>query len=131
MKQTGLSTLIKKLDAVFSKYIRLRNADGNGFVTCFTCGAVHHWTKAQCGHHMKRQYMNTRFDEMNCQVQDFKCNYLEQGADVQFRENLIKKYGQVEYDKLLIRKSQTKKWSRFELEYLIKEYQEKVKQYGY
>ena len=126
MKPQTIPQLIKRLDAVFSKYIRLRVADENGIVRCFTCGTPHHWTKAECGHYCKRQYMNTRFDEMNCQVQDFKCNYLEQGADVKFKEALIKKYGEQEYNKLIARKYQTKKWSHFELQYLIEDYKKKV-----
>ena len=32
--------LIKKLDAVFSKYIRLRDADQEGYCRCATCGVA-------------------------------------------------------------------------------------------
>ena len=52
--------LIKKLDAIFSIYIRRRYAI-NDIAECFTCGKKMHWKDAQCGHHCKRQYMSTRF----------------------------------------------------------------------
>lgn len=131
MKNGNLSTLIKKLDAIFSKYIRLRDADQNGICRCITCGTPKHWKELDNGHFIKRQNMSLRFNEINCNAQCRKCNWLEQGADDKYKEAIIKKYGQKQYDLLLYHKSQTKKWSRFELEYLIKEYQEKVKQYGY
>lgn len=118
--------LIKRLDAVFSKYIRLRDADDNGICRCITCGTPHNWKNIQNGHHFKRQYMSVRFHEMNCNSQCVKCNWLGQGEDVKYREALIKKYGQGEYDKLLWTKHQPKKWSRGELEILIEHYKKQV-----
>jgi hypothetical protein len=128
MKETSIPQLIKRLDAIFSTYIRLKNADENGICTCFTCGAKHHWKSIDNGHHCKRQYMSTRFNVMNCQPQCRKCNWLEQGADDKFKTNLIKKYGQNEYDKLIYLKFQTKKWTRFELEQMISAYRKEVKE---
>jgi hypothetical protein len=42
------SQLVKKYDAVFSQYIRLRDADKNGICSCITCGAKVHWKNIQC-----------------------------------------------------------------------------------
>ena len=39
------SKIVKKLDAIFSQYIRLKDADHNGDVKCFTCGKVSHYKK--------------------------------------------------------------------------------------
>ena len=127
MTEQSLKTLIKRLDAVFSKFIRLRDSDSKGICKCITCNTPHHWTKLDNGHYIKRQYMSTRFNEFNCNSQCRKCNWLEQGANELYREALIKKYGQEIHDQLLIQKYSTKKWSRFELELLIKEYSERVK----
>ena len=121
-----LKTLIRKLDAVFSKFIRLRDSK-NGICTCITCGAKHHWTECDNGHYIKRQYMSTRFNEFNCHAQCRKCNWLEQGANEIYRERIIEKFGQEIHDQLLIQKYSVKKWSRFELEYLIKDYSARVK----
>ena len=58
--------IVKKLDAIFSQYIRLKDADHNGNVTCFTCGKVEHYKKGmQCGHFQSRKHLATRFDEEN------------------------------------------------------------------
>ena len=40
-----VSKLKKKLDAIFSKYIRLKDADKNGYVKCYTCGVKKYWEK--------------------------------------------------------------------------------------
>ena len=46
----------KKLDTIFSQYIRLKDADHNGDVTCFTCGKVSHYKSGmQCGHFQSRK----------------------------------------------------------------------------
>ena len=68
-KKLTRSKLVKKLDAVFSQYIRLKDADEFGNATCFTCGKVDHWKKLQNGHFQSRKHYATRWDEMNCQVQ--------------------------------------------------------------
>jgi len=119
--------LIKKLDSIFSKFIRLRDASNDGICRCITCGTLHRWEQMDAGHYVKRQYMATRFNEFNCHAQCRKCNWLEQGADAKYREFIIRKFGQGIHDQLLILRHTTKKWSRFELEFLIKDYTEKVK----
>lgn len=119
--------LIKKLDKVFSIYIRQRNMDENGIVRCITCGRVKHWKEVDCGHYRKRQYMNTRFDEMNCQEQCKRCNAFEQGADVNFRYALVRKYGEEDVLLLEYRSKLSKKWTRFELELLIEKYKNLIK----
>ena len=40
---TTIIKLKKKLDVLFSQYIRRRNADHLGRVKCFTCGVEKHW----------------------------------------------------------------------------------------
>jgi hypothetical protein len=122
-----MNPLIKKLDTVFSQFIRLRDSNSEGICRCITCGSLHHFKQIDCGHYIKRQYMSTRFNEFNCHAQCRKCNWLEQGADAKYREAIIKKFGQEVHDLLIIQKYSTKKWTKFELEYLIKDYTDRVK----
>ena len=44
------SWYVKKLDKVFSEYIRQKYADSFGMVSCFTCDARKHWKDMQNGH---------------------------------------------------------------------------------
>lgn len=70
--------LIKKLDTLFSRFIRQRYAV-NGEVQCVTCGKKDHWKNVDCGHFIPRGRMGTRFDERNCHVQCKDCNQFKDG----------------------------------------------------
>jgi hypothetical protein len=49
--------LEKELDRVFSEYVRLRDADDNGWVRCITCGNAYPWkgtSNLHNGHYISR-----------------------------------------------------------------------------
>ena len=65
-----ISKLKKELDKWFSLFIRLRDADSNGLVFCFTCGCSKYYKRGmQNGHFQSRKHLATRWDEENCQPQ--------------------------------------------------------------
>jgi hypothetical protein len=119
---------LKKLDKVFSEYIRLRDSDENGICTCITCGVMHHWKNMDNGHFIKRQHMLLRFSEINCNAQCRKCNWLGQGEDYKYTIALQKKYGDGIVEKLLIMKKIPMKFTQFEIDELEKYYKNKLKQ---
>tara|TARA_R110000822_G_scaffold37245_3_gene104426 strand:- start:895 stop:1290 length:396 start_codon:yes stop_codon:yes gene_type:complete len=87
-KKPKRSTLVKKADAIFSQFIRQRNADHNGMTECFTCGKQDHWKSLQCGHFMSRKHYSTRWNEDNCQVQCAGCNVFRYGEQYTFGKHL-------------------------------------------
>jgi len=119
---------LAKLDKVFSQYIRLRDSDKNGICKCITCGGYHHWKQLDNGHFVKRQHLSLRFNEINCNAQCRKCNWLGQGEDVKYQAALQKKYGDDIIDKLLAAKNQAAKFSQFEIDALTKHYSGLVKE---
>lgn len=88
-KSQSLSSLKKKLDKVFSKYIRQKYADKNGMVKCYTCSTVKHWKEIQNGHWIPRNNLATRFSEDNCRPQCVACNLFQKGMPDVFAVNLI------------------------------------------
>jgi len=82
------STLIKKLDKVFSQYIRLKDADHAGYVSCFTCGVSKHWKEVDAGHFQSRGKYATRWNEENVRNQCKRCNGFRGGEQYQFALNL-------------------------------------------
>jgi hypothetical protein len=86
MKKPKRKTLVKNLDDIFSKYIRLKNADKNGFCTCVTCGKKGYWTKdnIHCGHFISRKHYATRWDERNVSAQCHYCNTHKYGEQYKF-----------------------------------------------
>jgi len=83
-----ISKLKKKLDAVFSKYVRLKDADENGFNYCFTCHKFDHYKNLQNGHFISRKYLSTRFDLENCRPQCPSCNIFRYGEQYLFGQKL-------------------------------------------
>lgn len=113
-----------KLDIVFSIYIRLRDADKNGYVKCYCCGKILHWKESQNMHFIPRQHMSTRFSEVNCHAGCVKCNYYNNGNIEAYALHLKKDFGSDIVERLTIQKAQTSHISTFEYEVLIKLYKE-------
>lgn len=118
---------IKKLDRVFSEFIRLRDTMPNGMFRCISCGKIKPYSQADCGHYHSRTHMSTRFDEENANAECRACNRFCADHLVGYRKNLIAKIGEHRLDVLEWRAHQMKKWSDFELKELIKHYQAKIK----
>jgi hypothetical protein len=119
----GIKTLKTKLDNIFSLYIRLREATDEGLVQCFTCGNVNNYKVGmQNGHFMSRQFMATRYDEQNCQVQCVGCNMFKSGEQFKFSLALDYKYGKGTAEELLHKSRQINKMSS-------KDFEEKISYY--
>lgn len=125
VKVTKRTDYIKKLDKVFSEYIRLRDSNGR-FFKCISCGNLKPYGQADCGHYYSRRHMATRFDEDNCHAECRSCNRFKADHLIGYRENLIAKIGQKRFDLLWLKSSQMKHWSDFELKALIDVYKNKV-----
>lgn len=120
--------LTAKLDRVFSKYIRLRDTDENGYFTCPTCGKVKPFEKADCSHYWSRSHMSTRWDEENTLVECSFCNRFDSSHLDGLGKYLKKKLGEQKFELLNWRHNQPAKFSEFELGQMIIEYEKKVAQ---
>lgn len=116
-----------KLDRVFSLYVRLRDSN-NGYFRCISCGRILPYEQADAGHYVNRQHMSLRYDEKNVNAQCRHCNRFLEGNMQDYRQGLIKKYGEKTVVFLEYEKHQTRHYSPFELEALIKYYQSKVEE---
>lgn len=120
-KKPTRKSLIAKLDAVFSTYIRRRYAV-NEIAECYTCGKKEHWKKQHAGHFASRRHYSTRWNEYNVQVQCPGCNIWQQGMQFQFGKNLCLQYGDNFADDLMIESKQIRKFTDVELQELIEHY---------
>ncbi len=125
---TSRSKIVKELDKAFSRFIRLSAANLDGFVECYTCGRSYHWKKIQCGHFMSRARYATRWNEDNCRPQCYGCNVMQQGRQYDFglnldreREGLAEEMHQLSLT--------TVKFATWELEYMLQDYKNKLKEY--
>lgn len=113
----------KKLDEIFSQYIRLKHSDSNGVCRCITCGKPVFWKDIQNGHYMSRVYRSTRFDENNCRPQCMPCNVFLHGNISKFRKSLVE-----ELDGEMVDMIETKAWS-ITMKYTALEYEEMYHRY--
>ncbi len=103
----------KKAWTACSRYCRLRDAiaycnehgiDTASFsriedlpVKCCTCSLVKSWIYFDAGHYISRSsggLSGVYFDERNIHAQSKDCNKWKQGAAQEYREFIIKKYGE-------------------------------------
>jgi hypothetical protein len=120
-KKASRKSIIKKLDTIFSIYIRRRYAI-NDVAECVTCGKRDNWKKLQAGHFMSRKHYATRWDEDNVEVQCMGCNVYRYGEQYLFSKHL----GKTKSDDLLVKSRAIKKFSDFDLLELIDIYEQKV-----
>ena len=124
-KKLTRSKIVKKLDAVFSQYIRLSNADKNGYCTCVTCGKKYHWKQIQAGHFMSRKHYSTRWLEDNVKPQCYGCNVMQQGQQYKFSKYLGNNLAEELYNK----SKEVVKFTTDELQDKITYYSEQVKKF--
>tara|TARA_R110000851_G_scaffold162637_1_gene306514 strand:- start:13910 stop:14302 length:393 start_codon:yes stop_codon:yes gene_type:complete len=122
-KKPSRSKLVKKLDTVFSQYIRLSNADNNGYCTCITCNKIFFWKEIQAGHFMSRKHYSIRWDERNVKPQCVACNVYRYGEQYKYS----KKIGDNESQELYNLSNKIVKFTSKELEDLINLYNDKLK----
>ena len=127
VKAPTTRALINKLDRIFSRYVRLRDADENGTVTCVTCGKLAHWKEVHAGHFVKRQHMAVRFHTANVHPQCCRCNLYMGGCQDEYAAYIVQTYGYDMLTQLLQAKREAKKWTRGELEDMIHANTELVK----
>ena len=113
---------VKIAQQVFNKYIRQRDK-GN---KCISCNKKP--LKENAGHFFNaNNHWNVRFDEYNVHLQCEHCNTFLSGNLINYRDNLIKKIGAEEYDKLVDRAKVTRKFTLEELKEIINIYKNKLK----
>lgn len=119
-KAPSISKLIKTADSAFSRLVRLKGADKDGYNTCYTCGHRAHYKKLHAGHYLSRYYKAARWDFDNVRPQCPMCNLWKKGDTITFRANLLKEIGEERVAAVEAKRSVSLKLSKDYLESLIK-----------
>ena len=122
VRKKGLPTLAslrRKLDQVFSKWIRGRDAPFKGIGPCYTCNRN---AVLEAGHFVPRQHAATRWDERNVHGQCNYCNRWLHGNPYAYGLALQKEYGQATVDELWRSKRVAVKFTRSDINDLIAKY---------
>jgi len=116
------------LDKWHSRYVRLRDADENGDVTCCSCGKSVFWKEADAGHFVPRQNKATRYHEKNVFGQCRSCNRFFNGNPAGYSRFLVQRFGFEILDTLILAGHQVKKWTQFEIDNQRDYYKKQAKQ---
>ncbi len=122
-KKPSRSKLVKKLDIVFSQWVRLSNADNNGNCTCVTCNKSFFWKEIQAGHFISRKHYSTRWDERNVLPQCVGCNVFKYGEQYKYSIFL----GTIVAKELYLKSKEIVKFSNNEIDEMIKDYSDRLK----
>lgn len=127
-RKISRKNLIKRLDTIFSEYIRRKYADKRGIVKCYTCNKKAYWKGEgmQNGHFISRASRILRWSEFNCRPQCYACNCMRYGQNYIFAMNLNKEYGYNIAEELLIESKKTIKQSDQDLIDLTNKYKSLV-----
>jgi hypothetical protein len=123
-KVQSLPALMKKAQAAFNTFIRERDKGK----PCVSCGS---FNTAHASHfYAAGSYTGLRFTEDNCHASCVSCNTYKHGNVHEYRRGIVERIGKQNLDLLDAAsvKARFKKYSRFELEWIIEEYKNRVKQ---
>lgn len=123
-KKITRSKLVKKLDAIFSQYVRLYYSK-KGICTCYTCWEKLPRNKIQNWHFISRGNYKYRRDIDNCKTQCIACNIFKHGNYIEYTTRMIDEYGRDKIDKMKSDK-ELFKISTPEIEELIEYYTKQV-----
>lgn len=73
-KRSTKQKLKDKAWKAFSLWVRMRNAEHNGFTKCVTCGIEKHFSELQAGHFIPGRGNSILFDERGVHPQCYRCN---------------------------------------------------------
>lgn len=118
MKERTRASWKKEADMWFSRFIRQRDKG-----RCYTCPNSNDPKKMQCGHFVPRQYISTRYDEINNHCQCYACNMLYNGQPDIYAINLKRDYGNDIIEKLNALRSRIERYMDYEQ--ISKDYKKK------
>lgn len=82
---------------MFSRFIRARDADDNGYCRCISCNKVRKWNDSiDCGHYIaKGSDSALKYNELNNNAQcSYYCNKMKSGNPIMYRIGLVDKIGE-------------------------------------
>lgn len=124
-KAESVTTLKKKLDAIFSLYIRTKHSK-NGLVECYTCGVQKPISQMQNGHFFSRSNLSTRFLEINCRPQCAGCNVFKHGNYIVYTQKMMQELGAERFNKLEQLSKQAHSIPKQEYEVMLAVYKEEL-----
>jgi hypothetical protein len=123
----SLRTLKNSMWKLFSEYVRRKDADEGGTVSCYTCGKLMFWKESHAGHAIPGRHNAVLFDLDIVKPQCPRDNIFLGGRYEIFTTKLIKENGMDWWEEKLANARKVVKHTRADLEQMISDYQEKLR----
>uniref|UniRef100_A0A6M3IFF5 Putative lambda recombination protein n=1 Tax=viral metagenome TaxID=1070528 RepID=A0A6M3IFF5_9ZZZZ len=127
-KKSPKAKLKKKTWDMFSKYIRMKHANENGYVKCITCGVIKHWREMQASHYIDGRHNAVLFEEDLVHPSCYACNCILHGNKSEYAAFMYKTYGEERVDELRRLSNYSIKYSISDLELLYEKFSKKVEE---
>jgi hypothetical protein len=122
--------LHKRLWKIVSEYSRGKDATGE-YASCVTCGYHTHWKELQAGHFIRASKEYTKYFPNNIHAQCPTCNGQLRGNIRNYTQYMLKRYGENEVETMRYMSNKIKyTWTEEELNKLIDDYKNKLKEMG-
>lgn len=112
----------------FSRYIRKKAANFQGYARCVTCDKKDHWKNLHAGHFIHGKTKMTYFEETNVHPQCAGCNTYRGGRLRDYTLFMIDTYGRDEVERLEELSRSNENWKITDLRELTEKYKSKFKQ---
>jgi hypothetical protein len=128
-KLKSIAALRNEVAELVQKLVRLKAADENGMVKCWTCPAVKHWKEMHGGHFIERGKNATKMLEENIHPQCPSCNRFgmkKASTVLEYRREMVNWYGEDFVRWLEVEARKTVKHTRQELMELKAEHSKQI-----
>ena len=105
-KKKTRGQLVKEYDLLFSRNLRLSEANDRWMCKCYTCDSVDHRKKMQCGHYITRSVYGLRWSLDNVRVQCYRCNVALSGNYIEYTLRMIAEVGMDQVERLRAKKNE-------------------------
>lgn len=126
-KLRKLSALKREAWQTFSEFIRRREADQEGIISCITCSAKIHWKNANASHYLHGHSKPTFFDPRNVHGSCIRCNLYLSGNLIEYSVFMKNRYGWETIDALRELSHQVVKFNRDYYQEIIDKYKDEIR----
>lgn len=126
-KTKTIRALVDDAAKLLQKLRKMQEADFDGNCTCVTCGKVDHWKNMDGGHYISRTWTRYKLESI-CLGGDFEniwpqckgCNRFDHRIHDDYAVFMREMYGSDFMDGVSVTKRETRKYTRAELDDIIK-----------
>lgn len=128
-KKKTIARLVEDAAELLQKIRRIESADDSGQCMCVTCGKWDHWKSLQGGHFIPRGKTATKLNEFNIHPQCVSCNHFrKEESKCRYMIYMVETYGYNFVKALEEESRQVKKYTRSEIEGVIKYFKQRLKE---